>query len=74
MLSLADVVTWHTDLSPDDRGYLEVIVEQWDLLADLSFSDLILWVPDADPEVFWAAAQVRPTTGPTALEDDVVGE
>jgi len=74
MLSLADVVTWHTDLSPDDRGYLEGIVEQWDLLADLSFSDLILWVPDADPEVFWAAAQVRPTTGPTALEDDVVGE
>ncbi len=24
--------------------------------------------------MFWACAQVRPTTGPTALEDDVVGE
>ena len=55
-------------------GLLEQLVEQWDLLADLSFSDLILWVPDVDPNVFWAAAQVRPTTGPTALEDDVVGD
>ena len=74
MLSLRDVAERHTALTPRDVDELERVVEQWDLLADLSFSDLILWVPDADPDVFWAAAQVRPTTGPTALEDDVVGE
>jgi len=74
MLSLADVVARHTTMAADDLAHLERLVEQWDLLADLSFSDLILWVPDAEPDVFWAAAQVRPTTGPTALEDDVVGD
>jgi hypothetical protein len=31
-------------------------------------------VPDRDPNVFWAAAQIRPITGPTALADDVVGD
>jgi hypothetical protein len=31
-------------------------------------------VPDRDPNVFWAAAQIRPTTGPMALADEVVGD
>lgn len=74
MLTLTEVVAAHSDLSPDDTLWLGGLVDQWDMLADLSFSDLILWVPDVDDNVFWAAAQCRPTTGPTALEDDVVGE
>ena len=74
MLTLTEVVARHSDLSADDTLWLGGLVDQWDVLADLSFSDLILWVPDSDPNVFWAAAQCRPTTGPTALEDDVVGE
>ncbi|HHU39677.1 MAG TPA: ATPase [Propionibacterium sp.] len=74
MLTLTDVVAAHSDLSAEDTLWLGSLVDQWDVLADLSFSDLILWVPDVDDNVFWAAAQCRPTTGPTALEDDVVGE
>lgn len=74
MLSLTEVIAQHSDLSADDTLWLGGMVDQWDMLADLSFSDLILWVPDVDDNVFWAAAQCRPTTGPTALEDDVVGE
>jgi two-component sensor histidine kinase len=31
-------------------------------------------VPDHDPNVYWAAAQVRPNTGATSLFDDVVGD
>ena len=34
----------------------------------------MLWVPDRDANVYWAAAQIRPTTGPTCLVDDVVGD
>ncbi|MDR0285947.1 MAG: PAS domain-containing sensor histidine kinase, partial [Propionibacteriaceae bacterium] len=41
---------------------------------DLAFSDLILWIPGTDTHEFYAIAQIRPATGPTALEDDVVGE
>lgn len=57
-----------------DIEWLEAFVGEWHLLADLSFSDLLLWLPDADGEVFTCVAQVRPVTGPTALEDDVIGE
>ena len=74
MLTLAQVLDAHTDLAPGERAWLGALVAEWEILADLSFSDLILWVPDVDDNVFWAAAQFRPTTGPTALEDDVVGD
>jgi len=74
MLSLAQVVDQHSHLTSADREWLMALVREWHLLADTSFSDLLLWVPDRDHHVFWAAAQIRPNTGPTALEDDVVGE
>ena len=58
-----------------DKAWLEAFVAQWHLLADLSFSDLLLWVPDDETgERFECVAQMRPVTGPTALEDDVIGE
>ena len=74
MLTMAEVIAEHTQLRSAEVAWLEHLVAEWHLLADLAFSDLILWVPDVDDNVFWACAQVRPTTGPTALEDDVVGE
>ena len=70
MLTMAEVIDAHTSLKASDVMWLEHLVAEWHLLADLAFSDLILWVPDVDDNVFWACAQVRPTTGPTALEDD----
>lgn len=63
-----------SELSAEDHGWLNSLVDEWSLLADLAFADLILWVPEDDGDVFRAVAQVRPNTGPTALEDDVVGE
>ena len=74
MLSMEQVIDAHTVLSGADVARLSRLVDEWSLLADLSFADLILWVPGEDENVFWACAQVRPTTGPTSLEDDVVGE
>lgn len=54
---------------------LQQLVADWDLLADLSFSDLVLWIPlDEAEDRFCAVAQIRPATGPTALESDVVGD
>jgi len=52
---------------------LHLLVADWQIIADLSFADLVLWVPDAESKGFWSAAQIRPTTGPTSLIDDVVG-
>ena len=74
MLRLSKVLAEHTHLNADDRAWLLSLVREWHLLADTSFSDLVLWLPDdKDENVFWAGAQIRPTTGPTALEDEVIG-
>ena len=73
MPSLDDVVRQHTTLGPADLDWLHLLVADWQIIADLSFADLILWVPDAGDLGFWAGAQMRPTTGPTAHVDDVVG-
>ncbi len=75
MRRLSELMKTHCGIRESDRDWLNSLVREWHLLADTSFSDLILWLPDcSDENVFWAGAQIRPTTGPTALEDDVVGE
>ncbi len=74
MPSMSEIIAEHTGLDDAEQRWLKLLVSEWQLLADLSFSDLVLWVPDHDPNVYWAAAQVRPTTGATSLFDDVVGD
>jgi two-component system, sensor histidine kinase PdtaS len=71
--SLNEVVRHYTDLSAADLDWLHLLIADWQIIADLSFADLVLWVPDRDGHGFWAAAQMRPTTGPTAFVDDLVG-
>ncbi|MGH3366642.1 MAG: histidine kinase N-terminal domain-containing protein [Nocardioidaceae bacterium] len=73
MPSLNDVVRQYTDLGQSDLGWLHLLAADWQIIADLSFADLVLWVPDREGRGFWAAAQMRPTTGPTAFVDDLVG-
>ena len=73
MASLNDLARAHTNLTEDDLGWLQLLVADWQIIADLSFADLVLWLPDRDGRGFWAGAQMRPTTGPTAYVDDLVG-
>ncbi|MET8358690.1 histidine kinase N-terminal domain-containing protein [Micromonospora sp. NPDC005171] len=73
MSTLRDLAEEHTHLRPADIDHLHRIAGDWQLLSDLSFADLLLWVPvDADG-TFLCVAQVRPTTAPTAYQDDQVG-
>ncbi|CAB4956592.1 unannotated protein [freshwater metagenome] len=69
-----DVARERTDLSEADLDHLRSLVADWTLLADLAFADLVLWLPTWNGGGFVAADQVRPTTGPTGLFDDIVGE
>ena len=73
MPSLTELVDAHTDLDADDVEWLQLLMADWQILADLSFADLVLWLPDRAGRGWWAAGQMRPTTGPTALVDDVLG-
>jgi two-component sensor histidine kinase len=76
---MTDLIRNQTDLDDGDLEWLHALVSDWQLLADLSFADLVLWVPlpggDATAVPGWVCvAQMRPTTGPTAYPQDLVGK
>ena len=73
MPSLDDLARHQTTLDTDDLAWLHHLISDWQILADLSFADLVLWLPDAEGKGFWAGAQMRPTTAPTSFPDDLVG-
>ncbi|MBA4609704.1 sensor histidine kinase [Aeromicrobium sp. Marseille-Q0843] len=73
MPSFEDIADAQTALTTAQIDRLQLLVTDWQIVADLSFSDLVLWVEDAEEKGMWAAAQIRPTTGPTTLLEDVVG-
>jgi two-component system, sensor histidine kinase PdtaS len=69
-----------TTLSPDDVDWLHRLVGDWQMVADLSFADLTLWIPvalddekDQHLSPWLLAAHARPTTGPNFYHDDVIG-
>ncbi|HWG25947.1 histidine kinase N-terminal domain-containing protein [Actinospica sp.] len=73
MPSMNDLVREQTALQSEDLEWLHLIVADWQIIADLSFADLVLWVPTADEAQYVAVAQMRPNTGPTSYVDDLVG-
>ncbi len=73
MPSLQALARAHTDLSSEDVEWLSMLLADWQIIADLSFADLVLWLPARDGSGYRAGAQMRPTTGPTAFVDDIVG-
>jgi two-component system, sensor histidine kinase PdtaS len=79
MSALSDLLSSRTALDDAQIAHLQRLVGEWQLLSDLSFADLLLWIPvplqDGDDSytAFLCAAQCRPTTGPTAYQHDQVG-
>jgi len=69
--TLAELVRARTGLGELDLEHLQRLVAEWQLVADLSFADLVLWV--RTHEGHWlAVSHMRPTTGPTAHPEEVV--
>jgi two-component system, sensor histidine kinase PdtaS len=73
MSTLRDLVQRHGDLSEEEIDWLHLLVAEWQLLADLSFADLLLYARARDDDAFVIVAQMRPTTGQTLYQDDKVG-
>ena len=78
----AELAQSHTDLKPDELEHLQRLLGSWSVLADLSFSDLLLLVPvhadhdhadEEDPELI-VLGQMRPNNRPTLVEQDLVGQ
>jgi hypothetical protein len=70
--TLSDLVHEHTRLGEADVEWLHQLVGDWQLISDLSFADLVLWVQAGSD--WLSVAHVRPTTGATVFFHDVVGE
>jgi two-component sensor histidine kinase/PAS domain-containing protein len=73
--SLSELVRAHADLDEPALGQLHLLVAEWQLISDLSFADLLLFVRTrvtVEP-TYLCVAQMRPTTGPTMYVDDLVG-
>ncbi len=72
MSTLGDLLAEHTVLPGNAVDHLHAVVGEWQLLADLSFADYLMWVR-RDDELLVCVAQIRPNTAPTALVADSVG-
>ncbi|GAA3597796.1 PAS domain-containing sensor histidine kinase [Klugiella xanthotipulae] len=72
MSTLSDLVHQHCESSEEDIEWLHFLVGDWQLLADLAFADVVLWVPTVD-DSFVAVAHARPSSAATLFYRDVVG-
>jgi two-component sensor histidine kinase len=72
MSTLGDLLAEHTVLPGNAVDHMHAVVGEWQLLADLSFADFLMWVR-RDDGVLVCVAQVRPNTAPTVLLADAVG-
>ncbi|MDQ4025808.1 MAG: PAS domain-containing sensor histidine kinase [Actinomycetota bacterium] len=81
MATLADRIRQVSDLDHERAQHLRALCSSWQVLADLSFSDLLLFVPVAftgegapdEPVAFQICAQLRPFTSQTLYPHDMVG-
>ncbi|CAN5496523.1 sensor histidine kinase [soil metagenome] len=71
MSTLGDLLAEHTMLPGSAVDHLHAVVGEWQLLADLSFADYLMWVR-RDDEALVCVAQCRPNTAPTVLLTDAV--
>ena len=72
MSTLAERIREVSNLSEDEAQHLRSLCSSWQVLADLSFSDLLLYVPTFDFDVYEICAQLRPFTSQTLYPGDMV--
>ncbi|MXP20680.1 ATPase [Gordonia sp. HNM0687] len=72
MSTLSDLLAEHTQLSDAAAAHLQRLVAEWQLLADLSFADLLMSVRTENGDMV-TVAQCRPNTASTVFPSDEVG-
>ncbi len=74
MATLAEIARQHSALTQPQIEHLQRLVGEWGVLADLSFADLLLYLPARARHGSWMVlAQVRPATARTIYVADYVG-
>ncbi len=73
MSTLSDLVYAQGRSSAADVEWLHRLAGDGQLLADLAFADIVIWVPTAD-DSFIAVAHTRPSGAATLFYRDIVGD
>lgn len=71
MPTLDKILDQSSELPSVAREWLNLLLGDWQLIADVAFSDLLLYIPTDTGYV--VAAQTRPNTAATLFETDLVG-
>jgi two-component sensor histidine kinase len=79
MSNMDQYLLGRSPLSPPQIHRLRELTTDWQILADLSFADLILWVPirkdfKSWPTGYIAVSHIRPTTAATVFTQDLLGQ
>ncbi len=79
MPQFENLIHGRSSITIDQAHKLRELIADWQLLSDLSFADLILWVPIRKDMKMWptghvAVAHIRPTTAATVFTNDVIGD
>jgi len=69
---MTELISQYGDLDDAEIEWLRLLIGDWQLISDLAFADLVLWLPTRDGE-FVALAQARPPTSTTVHHEDLVG-
>ncbi len=73
MSTLSDLVYAQGRFTAEDVEWLHRLAGDGQLLADLAFADIVVWVPTAD-DSFIAVAHTRPSGAATLFYRDIVGD
>lgn len=73
MVTLRSFASQYSDLSAPEIEWLERLALDWQLLADLALSDVVLWIPTKDDK-YLAVAHCRPAGAVTMFYRDILGE
>ncbi|MGI9018000.1 MAG: sensor histidine kinase [Euzebya sp.] len=76
MSALVDLLEHNPNLEHHEAAHLQRLLAEWQIVADLSFADLLLFVPDTDhdDEGYRCVGQMRPYTAQTIYVEDQVGD
>jgi two-component sensor histidine kinase len=72
-VALKDLIARHATLAAEEAQHLARLVAEWQVLSDLSFSDLLLMCRADERGRLVVIAQMRPYTAQTVYQEDQVG-
>jgi len=72
MATLSQLAKQNSNLTHGDLEWLNLLTGEWQLLADLVFADLVLWIPSKEGG-FVAAGHARPSSAATIFYRDING-